>query len=330
MLLASREMEKKYGLRCANVFHAGDGNLHPLILFDANEPGRAAPRRAVRRRHPGDYASRWAAPSPASTASASRRSTRCACSSAPAELELFHAVKRAFDPAGCSIPARRSRRCARCAEYGRMHVQRRPAAVRRPAALLSHDRSRTSGDIDRASRGTRRARRCASAAAARKDFYGERAARRSRSTRARYAGIVELRADRAGGHGALRHAARRARSGARARQGQCLPFEPPHFGAGATVGGMRRRRLVRAAARRPPARCATSCSARRCSTAAASVLQLRRPGDEERRRLRRVACLAGSLGTLGVILEVSLKVLPLPRSESTLRLEVAQAEALDR
>ena len=33
------EMSKRYGLRVANVFHAGDGNLHPLILFDANEPG---------------------------------------------------------------------------------------------------------------------------------------------------------------------------------------------------------------------------------------------------------------------------------------------------
>src|SRR6266705_2909603 len=32
------EMENKYGLRCPNVFHAGDGNLHPLILFDANDP----------------------------------------------------------------------------------------------------------------------------------------------------------------------------------------------------------------------------------------------------------------------------------------------------
>jgi glycolate oxidase len=29
---------QKYGLRCVNVFHAGDGNLHPLILFDANDP----------------------------------------------------------------------------------------------------------------------------------------------------------------------------------------------------------------------------------------------------------------------------------------------------
>jgi glycolate oxidase len=32
-------MECKHGLRCANVFHAGDGNLHPLILYDANRPG---------------------------------------------------------------------------------------------------------------------------------------------------------------------------------------------------------------------------------------------------------------------------------------------------
>src|SRR5580765_346686 len=37
ILLAIQEMEKKYGLRCANVFHAGDGNLHPLIMFDAND-----------------------------------------------------------------------------------------------------------------------------------------------------------------------------------------------------------------------------------------------------------------------------------------------------
>ena len=38
ILIAIAAMEKKYGLRCCNVFHAGDGNLHPLILFDANDP----------------------------------------------------------------------------------------------------------------------------------------------------------------------------------------------------------------------------------------------------------------------------------------------------
>jgi glycolate oxidase len=39
VLARMREMSKQYGLRCANVFHAGDGNLHPLILYDANVPG---------------------------------------------------------------------------------------------------------------------------------------------------------------------------------------------------------------------------------------------------------------------------------------------------
>jgi glycolate oxidase len=33
------EMSARYGLRVANVFHAGDGNLHPLIMYDANRPG---------------------------------------------------------------------------------------------------------------------------------------------------------------------------------------------------------------------------------------------------------------------------------------------------
>ncbi|HET7166295.1 MAG TPA: FAD-linked oxidase C-terminal domain-containing protein [Pseudolabrys sp.] len=39
VLKRMKEMSKKYGLRVANVFHAGDGNLHPLILYDANVPG---------------------------------------------------------------------------------------------------------------------------------------------------------------------------------------------------------------------------------------------------------------------------------------------------
>ena len=39
MMIQMSSLSQKYGLRVANVFHAGDGNLHPLILFDANEPG---------------------------------------------------------------------------------------------------------------------------------------------------------------------------------------------------------------------------------------------------------------------------------------------------
>ncbi|MFZ9135480.1 MAG: FAD-linked oxidase C-terminal domain-containing protein, partial [Candidatus Puniceispirillaceae bacterium] len=39
MMVRMSSLSQKYGLRVANVFHAGDGNLHPLILFDANQPG---------------------------------------------------------------------------------------------------------------------------------------------------------------------------------------------------------------------------------------------------------------------------------------------------
>src|SRR5438105_214606 len=39
VLAKTSELSKQYGLRVANVFHAGDGNLHPLILYDANQPG---------------------------------------------------------------------------------------------------------------------------------------------------------------------------------------------------------------------------------------------------------------------------------------------------
>jgi glycolate oxidase len=39
VLAGMRALSEKYGLRVANVFHAGDGNLHPLILYDANKPG---------------------------------------------------------------------------------------------------------------------------------------------------------------------------------------------------------------------------------------------------------------------------------------------------
>src|SRR6201984_3935244 len=38
-LVRIRDLSEKYGLRGANVFHAGDGNLYPLILYDANKPG---------------------------------------------------------------------------------------------------------------------------------------------------------------------------------------------------------------------------------------------------------------------------------------------------
>jgi glycolate oxidase len=73
MLQAIAGLSAKYGLRCANVFHAGDGNLHPLIMYDANQPGNStAPRLSAPRSSNCRFVS--AVRSPVSTGWASRRS----------------------------------------------------------------------------------------------------------------------------------------------------------------------------------------------------------------------------------------------------------------
>jgi glycolate oxidase FAD binding subunit len=114
-----------------------------------------------------------------------------------------------------------------------------------------------------------------------------------------------------------------------AEKGQCLPFEPPRFGAGGTVGGMV------AAGLAGPARAAVG-GVRDYVLGAvllngrAEVLSL---GGQVIKNvagydLSRV--LAGSLGTLGVICEVSLKVLPVAPASLTLRIEAEQASAITR
>jgi glycolate oxidase FAD binding subunit len=113
-----------------------------------------------------------------------------------------------------------------------------------------------------------------------------------------------------------------------AEQGQCLPFEPPHFGPGATVGGMV------AAGLAGPSR--ASVGALRDYVLGATLLNGRAEivsfGGQV---MKNVAgydvsrLLAGSLGTLGVICEVSLKVLPIAPATATLRFSMQQQEALD-
>ena len=67
------EIGKKYGFEIGNIFHAGDGNLHPLILFDERDRKAVAERDRRRGRNHCASASRWAARSPASTAWAWRK-----------------------------------------------------------------------------------------------------------------------------------------------------------------------------------------------------------------------------------------------------------------
>ena len=114
-----------------------------------------------------------------------------------------------------------------------------------------------------------------------------------------------------------------------AEAGQSLPFEPPHFGSGATVGGMV------AAGLSGPAR--ASVGAVRDYVLGLNLINGRGEalvfGGQV---MKNVAgydvsrLMAGAMGTLGLITEVSLKVLPVPPAEATLRFELPQDEALRR
>ena len=123
VLGAIEDMEKKYNLRCMNVFHAGDGNLHPLILFDANQPGEW--ERADR--FGADILELCVGLGGTITGEhgvgIEKINSMCV-QFAPAEREAFFGIKRAFDPVGLLNPGKAIPTLARCAEYGRMHVHR--------------------------------------------------------------------------------------------------------------------------------------------------------------------------------------------------------------
>jgi glycolate oxidase len=122
VLEAIEAMEARYGLRCMNVFHAGDGNLHPVILFDANEPGSW--ERAER--FGAEILELCVALGGTITGEhgvgIEKINSMCVQFSA-AERAAFFAVKAAFDPAGLLNPGKLIPTLARCAEYGRMRVQ---------------------------------------------------------------------------------------------------------------------------------------------------------------------------------------------------------------
>jgi glycolate oxidase len=121
MLKSIAAMEIKYDMRCPNVFHAGDGNLHPLILFNANDPDEL--RRAE------DFGAEilelcvTLGGNITGEHGVGIEKINQMCSQyAPAEREAFFAVKRAFDPAMLLNPEKAIPSLHRCAEYGRMMV----------------------------------------------------------------------------------------------------------------------------------------------------------------------------------------------------------------
>jgi glycolate oxidase len=123
MLRAIEAMEAEYGLRCVNVFHAGDGNLHPLILYDANDPDQM--RRCER--FGADILETSVRLGGTVTGEhgvgVEKLNSMCVQFS-PAERERMFAVKHAFDPDGLLNPGKVIPTLHRCAEYGKMHVHR--------------------------------------------------------------------------------------------------------------------------------------------------------------------------------------------------------------
>ena len=114
-------MEKKYRLRCPNVFHAGDGNLHPLILFDANDPDELHRTEQFASEVLRKCIEVGGTVTGEHGVGIEKINEMCVQFS-PAELEAFRGVKRAFDPAGLLNPAKNIPTLHRCAEFGKMRV----------------------------------------------------------------------------------------------------------------------------------------------------------------------------------------------------------------
>jgi glycolate oxidase len=123
VLQRMREMSDRYGLRVANVFHAGDGNLHPLILYDANTPGELEAAEAfgadilrlcvevggvLTGEHGVGVEKRDLMPTMFTQT----------------DLDQQQRVKCAFDAAGLLNPGKVFPQLHRCAELGRMHIHR--------------------------------------------------------------------------------------------------------------------------------------------------------------------------------------------------------------
>ena len=121
VLKRTAELSAQYKLRCANVFHAGDGNLHPLILFDANVPGElerteqfAAEILELCIQHGGTITGEHGV--------GIEKINQMCSQFSDTEREMFFAVKRAFDKNLLLNPGKAIPTLNRCAEYGRMRV----------------------------------------------------------------------------------------------------------------------------------------------------------------------------------------------------------------
>ncbi len=121
VLEAMAELSKDYELPVANVFHAGDGNLHPLILYDANKPGELERTEEFG----GKILELCVAVGGTITGEhgvGMEKIDQMCVQFNSLELTQFHAIKAAFDPQGLLNPGKAVPTLHRCAEFGAMHV----------------------------------------------------------------------------------------------------------------------------------------------------------------------------------------------------------------
>jgi len=115
------ELSKEYDLPVANVFHAGDGNLHPLILYDANQPGELARTEALGSRILQLCIEVGGTITGEHGVGVEKIDQMCV-QFGSVELAQFHALRAAFDSSGLLNPGKAVPTLHRCAEFGRMHV----------------------------------------------------------------------------------------------------------------------------------------------------------------------------------------------------------------
>jgi len=123
ILIAIQQMEIKYGLKCCNVFHAGDGNLHPLILFDANDPDQLHRCELFGAEILETSVAMGGTVTGEHGVGVEKLNSMCV-QFTPEERAMFEGVKRAFDPLGTLNPGKVIPTLQRCAEYGKMHVKK--------------------------------------------------------------------------------------------------------------------------------------------------------------------------------------------------------------
>lgn len=115
-------LSAEYGLRCMNVFHAGDGNLHPLILYDANQPGELEKTEIFGAKILKMCIEAGGTITGEHGVGIEKLDQMC-LQFTPTERNLFHAIKAAFDPDELLNPGKAIPALHRCAELGGMHVR---------------------------------------------------------------------------------------------------------------------------------------------------------------------------------------------------------------